>query len=577
MRALFTAYSPQQIAQAVEAVKRRRELVERREEVKARAEVSLVSFIREGWHVLEPETPFVPGYHLDAISDNLMACSRGEMLRLVINVPPGHMKSLECSVFWPAFEWGPLDTPGLRILSTSYNDDYVKRDTRKMRDLVLSEWFRTLWPEVVLTRAGEVSFENSRRGNREGVPFIRMTGGRGDRVLIDDPLSSEQAESATEINRVLRIVRESLPTRVNDVKRSVMVMVMQRLNEADPTGEVLAKELGWEHLMLPEKFEPRRMPYTPAKPSAHPDLAAKTTPVRWWPRENVYVPVGREVEFALYGRTPETLTQDDAAVVARLEHDIGARPVRHLFAQDWRTAEEELLWPQRFDAVEVARQNRAMTSYAVAGQKQQRPVPREGGMFKRESFRYLDRAPAGTLWVRRWDLAGTEDGQGARTAGVLMGLTPDDTVIVQHSVVERLEGMGVRKLIKATAESDGVGVLIGLPQDPGQAGKTQARDFVRELHGYNVRIELESGSKVTRAEPYAAQVENSNVFLIRGAWNDEYVRELATFPGGTLADQVDASSGAYGMLLKLRASRPTKIGGALTTPGDPRLQTREIG
>jgi hypothetical protein len=126
-----------------------------------------------------------------------------------------------------------------------------------MRDLVSSEWYQSLWP-VPLSRVAEMSFENSAHGFREAKPFASLTGGRGDRVIIDDPHSTETAESETERTRTTRIFRESVPSRMIDPKASAIVIIMQRLHENDVTGQALALKLGYVHLMLPMEFEPER-------------------------------------------------------------------------------------------------------------------------------------------------------------------------------------------------------------------------------------------------------------------------------------------------------------------------------
>ena len=95
----------------------------------------------------------------------------------------------------------------LRYLTTSYSESYAKRDARRLRDLVSSEWYRSLWPEIELHRAAELSFETTARGAREGMPFQSLTGGRGDRVIIDDPHSAETADSEAERARTTRIFR----------------------------------------------------------------------------------------------------------------------------------------------------------------------------------------------------------------------------------------------------------------------------------------------------------------------------------------------------------------------------------
>jgi hypothetical protein len=117
--------------------------------------------VREAWHVLEPEAKYVHNWHIDAICAHLEAVTAGRINRLLINVPPGSSKSLIVSVMWPAWEWGPCGRRSLRYLATAFNEGPVKRDTRKCRDLIASEWYQRLWPDVQLTRTAETSFANS--------------------------------------------------------------------------------------------------------------------------------------------------------------------------------------------------------------------------------------------------------------------------------------------------------------------------------------------------------------------------------------------------------------------------------
>jgi hypothetical protein len=94
-------------------------------------------FIRQAWPILEPATPFVDGWHLDVMAEHLEAVSRGELRRLIINIPPRAMKSLTTAVFWPAWEW--VGHPHLKWLSASYAADLSTRDSVKMRRLIESE------------------------------------------------------------------------------------------------------------------------------------------------------------------------------------------------------------------------------------------------------------------------------------------------------------------------------------------------------------------------------------------------------------------------------------------------------
>ena len=429
---------------------------------------SLAGFVREAWHVLEPGNAYIHGWHIEAICDHLEAVTDGRLNRLLINVPPGTMKSLIVSVFWPAWEWGPCARPSLRYLTTSYSETYAKRDSRRMRDLVSSDWYRQLWPAIELTRAGEISFENTARGAREGMPFQSLTGGRGDRVIIDDPHSTETAESEAERARTMRIFRESVPTRLVDPASSAIVVIMQRLNERDVSGQIIALSLGYTHLMLPMEFEPER----------------------------------------------------------RCETTIGFR--------DPRSYDGELLFPERFSREVVERDKRVMTAYAVAGQYQQRPAPREGGLFKRANFPVVEVAPSAKKIARAWDFAGSKKKAGSDpdwTVGVRM-LVDDAGIFYIDDIRRFRETPGiVRAAVVATASQDGSGCSIRIPQDPGQAGKAQAEDYIRALAGSIVTALPVTGDKETRARPLAAQSEIGNVKLVRGPWNEAFLDEVEFVPG----------------------------------------------
>lgn len=476
----------------IEAELERRKAARERERVARDAEKirerckTLSGFWREAWHVLEPQTELVWSWHLDAICAHLEAVTSGEITRLLINVPPGFSKSMAVSVIWPAWEWGPAGLASLRYIATSFNDGPVTRDSRKCRDLMLSDWYRALWPHIVLTRTGETSFGNSLTGSREGVAFGSLTSQRGDRLLLDDPHSTETAESDVERAKTTRRFREGGLNRLNDQARSAIVVIMQRMHEEDVSGIILKLMPEYVHLCLPMEFEPDR----------------------------------------------------------RCDTRIGFRDLRMIAG--------ELLDPVRFPRDEVEKLKIGMGEYAYAGQYQQRPVPREGGLFKRSWFanKIICAAPEGTTWVRHWDLAASVRATSPFTAGVKIGRTPDGKFVVGHVCRLRAEGKEVADTILATAHADGKQCEISLPQDPGQAGKTQKADYYSLLAGFAVHAEPETGDKFTRALPFAVQCEGGNVELLAGPWLEAYLDELCLFPGSQFKDQVDASSGAFGRLLR---------------------------
>ena len=526
--------APTELLKRIRAERQRRDANRKIEEEAEAAGVSLSAYIRGAWHVLEHGRPYLHGWHIDAISDHLGAVTDGQLNRLIINVPPGTMKSLTVGVFWPTWEWGPLNKPWLRPLATSYKESLAKRDNIKARRLVQSAWFRDRWGsqfELMPDQNSTLKFENDKSGFRAAMSFGSLTGERADRVIIDDPLSVDQARSDAERIAAQETFLEAVPSRLSDPARSAIVIVMQRLHEGDTTGVALSRNLGYEHLVLPMEFEPERRCYTVVKPS-----------YRQAERVRGRYDAGKQVWYAEGVEVPE----------GRREY-VEKSPWREVYPQDMRQADGELLFAERFSRETVERDKVSLGSQGHAGQNQQRPAPRGGGMFKRAYFAIVKAIPQGTEFVRGWDLAATSGGDGARTAGVKIGRMPNGRFIVAHCVAERASPARVRVLIKNTAEQD-VGndarCRISLPKDPGQAGKDQSEQLVAMLAGFVVKATPESGDKETRAEPFAAQCEAGNVDVLEGAWNEEYFDEIEVFPAGKLKDIVDASSRAFNELVQ---------------------------
>lgn len=229
-------------------------------------------------------------------------------------------------------------------------------------------------------------------------------------------------------------------------------------------------------------------------------------------------------------------------------------PHRHDF--DWRTVEGEPLWPEKFSAPVLEQLWASLggaSGFAVAGQQQQRPQPREGGMFKRHWFKLLEALPSGIIWVRAWDLASTEQAGSADpdwTVGIKLGFHPaTKSYIIGNVARDRLNPGGVEKMVTNTAQLDGREVAIFLPQDPGQAGKGQVHYYVQQLAGYTIKTAPMTGSKATRAAPLASQAEASNVYLYRADWNEDFLDEISAFPTGAHDDQVDAAASGFALFV----------------------------
>ncbi|WP_341850272.1 phage terminase large subunit [Neorhizobium sp. CSC1952] len=179
--------------------------------------------------------------------------------------------------------------------------------------------------------------------------------------------------------------------------------------------------------------------------------------------------------------------------------------------------------------------------------------PAAGLLFQRGWCEVVDAIPAGVVrWMRGWDLASTPKTEGNdpdATAGTKIGKLADGRYIVAHHCSDRLSPSGVERLIKNTAEADGKEVHISLPQDPGQAGKSQVTNLTKLLAGFTVRATPESGDKVTRFSPFSAQAEAGNVLVLRAPWNDGWFTSLEGFPEAKHDDDADSTSRAFNALL----------------------------
>lgn len=457
------------------------------ERIKARCQ-TLEGFIEEFWPILEPKRDLRMGWALRAMCKHLTAVSGGLIQFLLMTVPPGMMKSLVL-VFWTAWEWGPLGRPDIQVLATSYSQPNVLRDNVKLRRLIESDKFQALWPlKLRDDQNAKGKFENTGNGFSEARPFSAMTGGRGDRVKVDDPHSVDSAESDTERVSAVQTFREGITDRLNDVTTSAIVIIMQRLHEQDIAAVALELDIGFVHLNLPMEFEPDR----------------------------------------------KCLTYIDG----------------ELFFEDPRTEDGELLFPERFPRAEVERLKKAKGSYAYSGQYQQRPAPRSGGMFQRGDFEIVDAVPAGAKRCRAWDFAATQPKPGKQpdwTVGLRMAFV-GGIFYVEDVRRDRWSPADVERNLKNVASQDQISVRIRIPEDPGAAGKSDAATKVKLLAGYDVKVERPTGEKSVRAKPASAQAEAGNVKLVRGPWNDAFLDEVCSFPNAQHDDQVDAFADALNEL-----------------------------
>jgi predicted phage terminase large subunit-like protein len=464
-------------------------------------------FIEQYWHVVEPATPFIGGWHIDAKCEHLEACIRGELPRLVINEPPRMSKSLTSTVMAPVWSW--IEKPSLRWLCGSYHQPLSIRDARKSRQILESNYFslqQKHWGTKISMASDQNQkqrYENTDSGYRLAISTGgAATGEGGDMIIVDDPHNVRDGESEARRKDTLEWCREVLPTRLNNRKTGAIIYIMQRVHFDDASNEALV-EMGYEHLNLAMEYDPRCI-----------------------------VDMGHKCSLKV--------------VVTGTEEEIDNGT--SLGFKDPRTIIGDPLCPGRFDVDDIAELKHEITDYAWFSQFQQQPQSRTGGMFHASDFTIVDELPSPIKKQHRgWDKAGTKDG-GARTAGVKMAFLQNGMVAVTDVVKGQWEAPERERIIKKTAMADTKVVRISIEQEPGSGGKESAQATVRNLRGFRIKVDKVSGNKILRAEPWASCLGNHDVVVLRRDWTKDFIREHAQFPRGKFKDQVDAAAQCFQFL-----------------------------
>jgi len=211
----------------------------------------------------------------------------------------------------------------------------------------------------------------------------------------------------------------------------------------------------------------------------------------------------------------------------------------------------EPLWPDWEDLAALERKRDAVGPRVWQAQYQQDPRPNADALFSIARIGTVEAVPAGLKAVRAWDLAATTAAEGGDpdwTVGLKLGRDTMGRCYVLDLIRLRGGPYEVAQAIVNTAHRDGRAVQVGLPQDPGQAGKQQIAWLTALLAGHRVEASPETGAKLIRASPVAAQVDAGNLSVVRAGWNQAFFDELRDFPQGRKDDQVDALARAFAML-----------------------------
>lgn len=503
--------------------------------VREMCEASLHDFVKEFWHVVEPGRPFVDNWHLQWMCQELEGITRGETTHLLMNVPPGAMKSL-LMVFWTAWEWGPKKLPTLRYLCASYTQTLTIRDNRRRKAVLSDEKYKRLWPHVKIdpNRTSDENFGNTSTGwciatSTGGVG----TGERADRICVDDPHSVNTAESDAVRGQTLHWWREVIPTRVNDPQKSAFIVIMQRVHSDDVAGDILENRgEEWVHVMIPMRYEPDRHCVTD------------------------------------HGEDPRGLDEYGNLVPGMTEPGV-IEPDSPLAQRSGK-----LYWPERFPEYTVVRDSIPLGRFGVASQFQQMPSPRGGGIILDIWWQIWPPADEFDKWVRPTliedgrmvnlmsfppseftiaylDTAFTEKDTNAYCAMLCLDVFADND---GHPKVMLRNAWQAHPTLRQLAEKvleicrrHRVDCLV-IENKAGANWVKQELMLLMRKGEFSIVLDEPRSDKTARLHSVSVLFEDSMVFAPNRDWADMVIKQTSEFPKGKYKDLVDCLSGGLGYL-----------------------------
>lgn len=468
---------------------------------RADCEQSLKFFAKKAWPHTDP-SDYIDGWHIHAICQHLQAVSRGQIRKLLINIPPRHSKSSLVAVLWPAWTWlqqqiTPLTGPQVQFLFSSYSQRLSERDGVKTRRLIESPWYKSMWANrfaLTSDQNTKIKFENSKGGYRLSTSVGGSLTGEGGSILVcDDPNNAIDIESEAERNNVLTWWQESFQTRLNDPKTGAMVVIQQRLHEDDVTGFILSNDKlnEWVHLCLPAEFDSTRKCYTS---------------IGW---------------------------------------------------EDPRTEDGELLCPERMGIKEIESLKQNLGPFASAGQLQQSPMPKGGGIFKRDWWQmwppegYDDTAkmqfPLMDYICVSVDTAYTSKQENDYSAAVMLGVWKDKggipRIMLMKAWQERLEFHALIEKIIETCRNKTGSPADSLLIEAKANGISVAQEIQRLCSEEEFAVhKINPGAQDKVARAYAVQhiFSSGVVYAPDRKFADMVIGNMEVFPKGKTMDLTDA-------------------------------------
>lgn len=480
----------------------------------------LYKFMELGWSQIESEA-FVAGWHVEEVCIHLEAVSRGEIRRLIINVPPGMSKSLSVSVFWQVWDW--IENPDRKFMFASFDAGLSQRDALRAKELIRSKWFQERWglladqkklermgitPLTVLTgskdRQDTATIYWSSGG---GLRFSTSTGGKATGwhchiQVVDDPTKPQEVvngglQAKNALDKTRNWWKGTMASRKANASKFSRVIIMQRLHEADLAGQEL--DTGdYIHLRFPMRHELKS--------------------------------------------GCKCLNCNEGPCVTP-------------WGGDRRTDEGELLCEARFNEAQVKETEKDMGPMVAAAQLAQRPSPEGGSIFQRAwMLRRWKVLPAGIILIQSWDCAFKSHDTTDYVVGQIWGQAI--SVVDDPETGKKTLRMAEYYLVDEVRDRMDLPAVCQAMRDLSKKWPNARRKLVedkangpaveqtlrREIPG--IVLVNPQGGKISRANAVAPYFEAGNVILPEASWVEDYIKELTDFPVGAFDDRVDTTSQA---------------------------------
>lgn len=577
--------------------------------------MTLSQFIQQAWHVVEPSTPYIHGWHIDAICEHLTAITYGQIKNLLINMPPRHMKSLIVSVFWPVWEW--TKWPHRKFLFSSYAQNLSIRDSLKCRRLIQSNWFQERFGHIfklTTDQSTKTRFDNDRYGYRLATSVSGMgTGEGGDRIvcLEYDTLLNLQFGKM----KIGYVVENKLAAEVQCYNRLKNKIEYRRiLRHFETTNEVLIELVIGNKILRCTPNHPLFIigkGYLPAEQvvkgyllrtddnkQAYIDNIVilqgdfKTYNIEVEEHNNYYAngflvhncddphnvlegesDLVRQGTLDWWSETMSTRLNDQKTgakiiVMQRVhEQDLSGFLIErggyeHLCLpaeyegnkfctsigwEDPRTQIDDLLWPERIGRKELNELKRDIGPYAAAGQFQQRPAPREGGLIKSSWFKYFKlikdaygyiQSPRFKTKVQVWDTAFKTDQHNDFTVCHTYGIGEDGYYLIAR-FKSKIEFPELERMAIMLANEHKPNQILIEDHASGQS----LIQVLQKKTNLPIKAVKADRDKIARVNACSGYIEAGKILLPEGEpWVSDYIHTMCTFPAATHDDDVDCTT-----------------------------------